>query len=103
MLPSISDVDVGWVSARLPRPPLPSISASTRSTVGSEYDDAPNEPTKPAAVDADASVGVRDMLRGSRSARRAFRHRSWRGTLAQVLGCRGAGTRSAVRDEEGVG
>jgi hypothetical protein len=60
---------------RLPRPPralLPSISASARSTVGSEKDDAPKGPTRPPAGAADASVGVRKMPRGSRSARRTF-------------------------------
>ena len=67
-LPSIGDV--GVAPARLPRPP--SISASARSTVGSENDDAPKGPTRPAAGAADASVGVRNMPRGSRSARRAF-------------------------------
>jgi hypothetical protein len=73
-LPRIGDVGA---PESLPRPPsvaplLPSISANARSTVGSEKDDEHKGPTRPAAGVADASVGVRKMPRGSRSARRAF-------------------------------
>ena len=78
-LPRIGDVGA---PARLPRPKLPrvalvpplppSISARARSTVGREKDEEPNGPTRPAGGGADASVGVRKIPRGSRSARRAF-------------------------------
>jgi hypothetical protein len=56
--------DVG-APVHLPRPPsvllLPSTSASTRSTVGSEKADESKCPTRPAAGAADGSVGVRKM------------------------------------------
>ena len=70
-LPRLGDVGA---PPRLRPPPmlLPSISASARSTVGREKDDEPKGPTRPAAGGADASVGVRKMPRGSRSARHAF-------------------------------
>ena len=74
-LPSIGDVGAPARLRPLPSvaPELaPSISAKARSTVGSEKDDEPKGPTRPAAGRADASVGVRKMPRGSRSARRAF-------------------------------
>lgn len=73
-LPAIGDVGA---PARLPTPSVvpelpPSISARARSTVGSEKEDDPNGPTRPAAGGAVASTGLRNMPRGSRSARRAF-------------------------------
>jgi len=61
--------------ARLPPPlppPPPSISASARSTAGSEKVDEPSGPTRPAVGGAEGSTGLRKMPRGSRSARRAF-------------------------------
>ena len=73
-LPMIGDVGA---PARLPTPSVvpelpPSISARARSTVGSEKEDDPNGPTRPAAGGAEGSTGLRNMPRGSRSARRAF-------------------------------
>jgi hypothetical protein len=73
-LPMIGDVGA---PARLPMPNVwpelpPSISASARSTVGSEKEEEPSGPTRPAAGGADGSTGLRKMPRGSRSARRAF-------------------------------
>ena len=73
-LPTIGDVGA---PARLPGPSVvpelpPSISARARSTVGSEKEDDPNGPTRPAAGGAEVSTGLRNMPRGSRSARRAF-------------------------------
>jgi hypothetical protein len=67
--------DVG-VPARLPRHPsvllLPSISASTRSTVGSEKTDESKCPTRPAAGAADGSGEYGRCALVSRSARRAL-------------------------------
>lgn len=49
-----------------------SISASIHLIVSSENDDEPKRPTSQAAGGADPSVRVRKILRGSRSASRAF-------------------------------
>ena len=69
----VCPVGLGAPPARLPPPalPPPSISASARSTAGSEKVDEPRGPTRP-AVGAEESTGLRKMPRGSRSARRAF-------------------------------
>jgi hypothetical protein len=69
----VCPVGLGAPPARLPPPlPLPSISASARSTVGSEKVDEPSGPTRPAVGRAVVSTGLRKIPRGSRSARRAF-------------------------------
>ncbi len=68
----VCPVGLGAPPARLLPPPLPSISASARSTVGSEKVDEPNGPTRPAVGRAEVSTGLRKIPRGSRSARRAF-------------------------------
>jgi hypothetical protein len=63
----ICPVGLGVPPARLLPPP--SISASTRSTAGSENVDEPSGLTRPAAGGAEGSTGVRKMPRGSQSAR----------------------------------
>jgi hypothetical protein len=67
----VCPVGLGAPPPRLPPLP-PSISASARSTAGSEKVDEPRGPTRPAAGGAEGSTGLRKMPRGSRSARRAF-------------------------------
>jgi hypothetical protein len=63
---------------------LPSISASARSTVGTENDDEPKGPTRLAAGVADASVERQKMLRRSRV---LVYHSSSQGKLVRASGC----------------
>ena len=92
-LPSIGSVDVG-APARLPSVLLPSISAEARSTVGSEYDDEPKGPTRPAMGAAGSAEDTAELRSG------CSRRSSARGTLILASGCWGVGEGLAARREE---